>query len=403
MGRLQSPLLWNFAESQAHLEDRRWRANSRFRLVQPVGHFRQHRSALQVSLFLAHSPGKARDVALSSPSLNSCFRQALPSSTIDPSWVPSKHICNPWYVPAPNVRIALNNKTKPRTVSRENAKPEVQVRPLFPDPTQPFQQRGRVGTGANTIGFNAPGNRCLTWYMFSFPLTGGFDSSLTKTVLGKLPDTDQAILRLVLNGSFFANDKVHKYDPNQTELCPLCQEPDSMHHRHWECAATQASRQAIPAGIGSLELLHECTRERGWATMSPQQIRWMKRLLEPVTFEYRAPHSESDAPLNLFTDGSAQSPQDPVLRYAAWAVAAVHEHDIWESRIVTQGPLPGLLQTVPRAETYAVKQALEVAIQAHRPVQIWSDCLGVVRKMHAIWPAASPVGPTQETATCGPT
>ena len=204
--------------------------------------------------------------------------------------------------------------------------------PLLHDPTQSVYMRMRLAW-----------NRQAGASVEHRPRLAGMsqvDASLTKTVLGKLPDTDQAILRLVLNGSFVANDKVHKYDPDQTEQCPLCQEPDSMHHRHWECAATQASRQAIPAGVGSLELLHECTRERGWAIISPQQIRWMKRLLEPVTFEYCAPHSEPGVPLNLFTDGSAQSPQDPVLRYAAWAVTAVHEHDIWENHIVAQGPVP---------------------------------------------------------------
>lgn len=59
-------------------------------------------------------------------------------------------------------------------------------------------------------------------------------------------------------------------------------------------------------------------------------------------------------------------------------------HDFTGSRILDSGPLPGLLQSAFRAETFAILRALQI-VQAHRgTAYIWSDCAGVVRRLKRI-------------------
>ena len=73
----------------------------------------------------------------------------------------------------------------------------------------------------------------------------------------------------------------------------------------------------------------------------------------------------------VWTDGSGRYPTDARLRACTWAVHAGAGHpDKWLA-----GILPGPVQTIFRAELYAVIRALKAT---RGPLEVVSDCAGVV-------------------------
>ena len=73
----------------------------------------------------------------------------------------------------------------------------------------------------------------------------------------------------------------------------------------------------------------------------------------------------------VWTDGSGRCPTDPRLRACTWAVYAGSGHpEKWLA-----GVLPGRVQTIFRAELYAVLRALRAT---KGPLEVVSDCAGVV-------------------------
>ena len=91
----------------------------------------------------------------------------------------------------------------------------------------------------------------------------------------------------------------------------------------------------------------------------------------------------------VYTDASALRPKGPYLRRAAcafWAVHSKSDSAAWS--------LPGLVQTVYRAELFAILVALEVF---RGEVEVVSDCKGVVDEAERIW-AGGRINPTSRHA-----
>ena len=166
--------------------------------------------------------------------------------------------------------------------------------------------------------------------------------------------------------------------------------PDSVVHRHWECVCTLPLRQAIAEDVFvQLEQSPDALRSRGWALLHPMHTFWRRLLVAEPDGMPRAglpldPPGSGGMPISLFTDGTAQCPKWPALRYAAWAVVEVCEVDPWCSTCIAAGRLKGLVQTVPRAEAIAVWAALEYVHQVSRPARLWCDCQFVVDRMQSI-------------------
>ena len=73
----------------------------------------------------------------------------------------------------------------------------------------------------------------------------------------------------------------------------------------------------------------------------------------------------------MWADGSGRFPTDPRLRTCTWAIYAGPTHpDMWMA-----GVLPGRVQTIFRAELYAVLRALRAT---KGPLEVVSACVGVV-------------------------
>ena len=185
----------------------------------------------------------------------------------------------------------------------------------------------------------------------------------------------QGLLRAVLGRSFFTRDRQFAYGIFVDASCPWCGEVvDSVHHRHWECKAFQSSRDLIPKSVfKDLPNFDECTLQRGWFPL-PNTLRSFRQCLceaPDLSNKFLPCDIHTDA-LHLFTDGSCLRPQDPLLRIASWGVVCA---DVVNNSFVpiACGPLPGLHQTIFRAEALAAISALRFGKSRKVPFWLWVD------------------------------
>lgn len=93
----------------------------------------------------------------------------------------------------------------------------------------------------------------------------------------------------------------------------------------------------------------------------------------------------------FFTDGSCLWPAAPTYRVASWSVCLAGLSIDWaDSHVLAAGPLPGLLQSAYRAELYAVYIAVRWGRVTQKPIRIWSDCLGVIRRFRRLTRSRQP-------------
>ena len=195
-------------------------------------------------------------------------------------------------------------------------------------------------------------------------------------------DAKGAIIALQ-NGTFCTNDFLHKIHAVETNQCKFCQAQDSLTHRHWHCPATAELRMQLDwdtriIGPG----LPACTRERGWM-IEPQEVREFKSSLlqiQSTVFEHQPlpeSHQQVDT-LDLFTDGTAVSPDQPMARLAAWGVILAPTNLEDRGYPVTSGGVPGFWQTVGRAELIAFLAAIYFAVVHHKKCRVWCDNQNVV-------------------------
>ena len=77
---------------------------------------------------------------------------------------------------------------------------------------------------------------------------------------------------------------------------------------------------------------------------------------------------------HLFTDGSCDHSVHADFALAAWAVVSATDE-----QPASCGPVPGLMQTAPRAELLAMISAAHWALKFHKRCIVWADALGVVK------------------------
>ena len=82
--------------------------------------------------------------------------------------------------------------------------------------------------------------------------------------------------------------------------------------------------------------------------------------------------------VDLFVDGTAAHPQEPRLRYAAWAVTLTRLGSL-DNTVILGGHVQGLCQSPFRAELRAMLAALLWAKQQGVRARIWTDCQAVLR------------------------
>ena len=162
----------------------------------------------------------------------------------------------------------------------------------------------------------------------------------------------RGILQTALNGTFFTADCLKHRTEDADTTCKFCGEPDSQIHRHWECKHFAHLRPSCPAVLSPIiSDLEPATKAHGWMP-APESLELFLQALH--TIPDMTSHFESDVQaltgtLELFTDGGATQPNEPLARLASWGVAATTTGS-WDYKAISCGILPGGHQTVLRAE-----------------------------------------------------
>ncbi|CAE7673569.1 unnamed protein product [Symbiodinium sp. CCMP2592] len=208
----------------------------------------------------------------------------------------------------------------------------------------------------------------------------GLDPALLCADTSRLSALDNARLASVRSGAFLFGHMHSHYDLTKSGACALCGVPDTVEHRIRVCPANEALR----AG-------HDWLWER-WPTLP---VALTHHLLPPANphlprFRLLLQHVTDTSGIffcsgfgsgwqHLFSDGSCLEHQHADFALAGWGlVHAQHQ------AVVSCGPLPGLLQTVPRAELFAMISAAKWALHCGLPCIIWTDALNVANGVQAL-------------------
>ena len=209
----------------------------------------------------------------------------------------------------------------------------------------------------------------------------------TREWLQHLSVTNQGAFRKLLNGTHMTQDALKHNEPGSTDVCAHCQCSDSRFHRFWLCPAFDQQRDQTRPDVRAMAAqLPESLTCYGWSLQPHTAVRWLNYLASlPEASLPALPVVAPQDTLHAFTDGSGQVPASRWLRYAGWAVVLADSSrapsdDDWTA----SGPLPGVLQTAFRAESYAVYIALRLAVALNRSVCIWCDCQAVVVRLQSV-------------------
>eukprot|EP00438_Fugacium_kawagutii_P004669 Skav209258 [mRNA] locus=scaffold990:390937:395688:- [translate_table: standard] len=205
--------------------------------------------------------------------------------------------------------------------------------------------------------------------------------SVTLTVR-KLPHSpcERGIMHRSLNGTFFTADHgKHMGSPDDevphATTCQFCGAPDSQHHRHWTCPEFAVERARCPPDIAeAMQDSTSATANHGWIP-EPKLLRPFHRALHelPDTTGWHSAPQDLQPVLDVFTDGSCRNPTDSITRLASWGAVLHTPEASQEFTAISGGMVPGLIQTVARAEYMAAISAIQFCFKHHKPFRIWVD------------------------------
>ena len=208
----------------------------------------------------------------------------------------------------------------------------------------------------------------------------------TTRCLTKQETSNRRIMTKYLAGAWTTGDKIAHWKPNDNR-CILCQNPDSIHHRFFECPFTGPIRDEHRSTITLVEELAPFWPYSPLIPRHPDETKWWQQcsLEVGIPFHNLVRDPTSNKALSVYTDGSCWFGSVPEAGIAAWTVivdlaetdeqrveAAVswHKGAPWP---VTLKPLHsgGIVgrQSNDRAELYAII----VAISLIQKIRVFSD------------------------------
>ena len=208
----------------------------------------------------------------------------------------------------------------------------------------------------------------------------GIDPGLLRADVNGLSALDTARYAAVRSGAFLFDHVQSKFDLCKTGDCDLCNVPDTAEHRVYVCPRFRAPREPHQWVCARWSSLPTCVTHHLLPPENPH-LPSLRRLL----------HAQPDLSgcffspgtglgwQHLFTDGSCCDTWGADFSLAAWSV--IHAQ---LGCAFACGPVPGILQTAPRAETWALIAAAKWAIKVALPCLVWSDCLNVVDGVGAL-------------------
>ena len=211
----------------------------------------------------------------------------------------------------------------------------------------------------------------------------GLDSLDVYISLRSFKPKDIATAELVAtiqDGTFCANNIIHKFDPDKPDLCSLCGQTDDLQHRCLVCPKYEEVRSQHVHAVRQWPLHSRAFTDHALVPLNPfQQARWGALIGMPDQSENFYLHPCGDGPQHLFTDGACLSPTVEPLRLAAWAVISMKDN-----MIVADGLVPGLIQTIDLAELYAAYAALKWALRHSVEIVLHVDSSYVVNGLSCL-------------------
>ena len=228
------------------------------------------------------------------------------------------------------------------------------------------------------------------------------DPHTTRLLLKTFQPQEQSFLQLSLNGTFFTNDSLQYAGSDCDPTCPFCGVRDSLGHRILDCPHFADCRQSCGLSEATLRGLPEAQVLHAWVPRCPEWIEIQRALIMlPCSFDDFGPFPELPE-YDVFTDGSCISPSTPALRLSSWACSIAFPGFPIRSLRVSKGLVPGLLQSAFRGEVCAIVSAAFFCWRTRRPVRVWSDCLGAIRRARALlWKAPGRLAPAASTRISG--
>ena len=221
----------------------------------------------------------------------------------------------------------------------------------------------------------------------------GIQKEITTGLLewGKLTPYEQALLRSILSGSIWTQDRLHRAKLALSPVCPYCSTGATEDHEHlwWKCPAWQDVRQmyaeaceldseALPACMRCCGLL-PVDYTIGLSSRRPRQKPTeLEAEVEVIDLTRDSSEDGSTAPrtgqyreltingrIVVYTDGAARNNQHKLLRYSGCGAYWGPGHPFNVS-----APIEGVEQTNNRAELAAVVTTLQIEV---RPVEVRTD------------------------------
>lgn len=208
---------------------------------------------------------------------------------------------------------------------------------------------------------------------------------LTTCTMKHKDPQQQALLRTCLNGTFFTADRLKHHEKNKgvegTDLCKFCHQPDSQVHRQWLCPHFAAVRTLAQEQVDGILALPMSVAAHGWMPEPPSVPKFQQSCLqiadEHLDFVYPP---TIPAFLEVFTDGGCLAPTSPLGKLASWGVVIgdVVSQRFWP---LSNGLVPGWVQTALRGELWAAISAMKFAILQRCQIRIWCDNHTVVKRL----------------------
>eukprot|EP00438_Fugacium_kawagutii_P006440 Skav208839 [mRNA] locus=scaffold1193:177041:181282:+ [translate_table: standard] len=185
---------------------------------------------------------------------------------------------------------------------------------------------------------------------------------------------DCELVATIQDGTFFVNKMKAKWDSSKQADCPRCNVPDTLRHRCLECPLYAAVREGFPSQVANWDQQSRAFTEHGLVPANPFLLEHWRFLLELDDCQEQF-HFQPTAGghYELFTDGTCSHPQSKLKRLAAWAVIGMDDN-----RIISRGPVQGLIQSIDVAELTAVCSAMRWALKYAVSICVHSDSQYVV-------------------------
>ena len=208
----------------------------------------------------------------------------------------------------------------------------------------------------------------------------GLDRPLLRHLEKGLGPLRLAQLNALRSGAFIFDAAHSKYDLTVTGLCPTCHVEDTPEHRICHCPCFADARAGVEWVCSQWPALPKCTTHHLLPIASPA-TRDLHRLLAdaPDLSGNFSSSTKSPGVQHIFTDGSCFLAEIPELALASWGAINAST-----GLLLSCGPVPGLAQTVPRAELWAAISALKWGLWVRAAIIVWADSAYVVKGIRAI-------------------